>query len=137
MSGRWAPRLLAAGLLLLPLSRVVAGEEGAKEKVIFPRTAAGASGTEARAESPSPTKAMLGLALVCAAAGGWLLWRRRSAGTAAGVGGRKLKVVETQGLGNRQFLVVADYDGRKILLGVCPGRIELLTHLSDGDEDES
>jgi flagellar protein FliO/FliZ len=32
-------------------------------------------------------------------------------------------------LGNRQFLVVAEYEGRKMLLGVCPGRIELLSEL--------
>jgi flagellar protein FliO/FliZ len=44
-------------------------------------------------------------------------------------GVRKLNVAETRMLGNRQFLVVAEYEGRKMLLGVCPGRIELLSEL--------
>ena len=42
---------------------------------------------------------------------------------------RKLTVAETRSLGNRQYLVVADYEGRKFLLGVCPGRIDLLSSL--------
>lgn len=50
-------------------------------------------------------------------------------------GVRKLSVAETRMLGNRQFLVVAEYEGRKMLLGVCPGRIELLSDLGGkGDE---
>lgn len=110
-----------------------AAETVAKDQVIFPRTAAGAAAAETPAESPASSKALLALAVVCAGTGGWLLWRRRQAGTNAASGGRKLKIVETQSLGNRQFLVVADYDGRKILLGVCPGRIEMLTDLSDAD----
>jgi flagellar protein FliO/FliZ len=50
-------------------------------------------------------------------------------------GARKLNVAETRMLGNRQFLVVAEYEGRKMLLGVCPGRIELLSDLG-GKADE-
>jgi flagellar protein FliO/FliZ len=50
-------------------------------------------------------------------------------------GVRKLNVAETRMLGNRQFLVVAEYEGRRMLLGVCPGRIELLSDLG-GKSDE-
>ena len=46
-------------------------------------------------------------------------------------GVRKLTVSETRMLGNRQFLVVAEYEGRRMLLGVCPGRIELLSELGN------
>jgi flagellar protein FliO/FliZ len=49
---------------------------------------------------------------------------------------RKLNVAETRMLGNRQFLVVAEYEGRKMLLGVCPGRIELISDLG-GKADDS
>ena len=49
--------------------------------------------------------------------------------------GRKLNVAETRMLGNRQFLVVAEYEGRKMLLGVCPGRIELLSDLGGKSEE--
>ena len=50
-------------------------------------------------------------------------------------GARKLNISETRMLGNRQFLVVAEYENRKMLLGVCPGRIEYLCTLS-GPEPE-
>lgn len=70
--------------------------------------------------------------LAAAAVGGWLIWQqRRSPRGTTGREARKLAIAETRSLGNRQFLVVADYDGRKFLLGVCPGRIELLVPLND------
>ena len=50
---------------------------------------------------------------------------------------RSLAVEETRSLGNRQYLVVASYEGKKFLLGVCPGRINLLSALpQDEDDDE-
>jgi flagellar biogenesis protein FliO len=52
-----------------------------------------------------------------------------------GKGERKLVVTETRTLGNRQFLVVAEYENRKMLLGVCPGRIDYLSTLSEGNDD--
>lgn len=39
---------------------------------------------------------------------------------------RKLHIEEMRSLGGRQFLVVAEYEGQKMLLGVVPGRIEHL-----------
>lgn len=68
------------------------------------------------------------LGLFLAGAGGWLLWRQRR-GTVTGRELRSLAIDETRSLGNRQFLVVASYEGRKFLLGVCPGRIDMLTSL--------
>jgi flagellar protein FliO/FliZ len=50
-------------------------------------------------------------------------------------GERKLNINETRMLGNRQFLVVAQYEDRKVLLGVCPGRIEYLCTLAGGESD--
>ena len=50
-------------------------------------------------------------------------------------GERKLNISETRSLGARQFLVVAEYENRKMLIGVCPGRIEYLCTLS-GSEPE-
>jgi flagellar protein FliO/FliZ len=74
--------------------------------------------------------------LVCilGAAGGWMLWNRiRTRGPAA-LGGRQLTIAETKSLGNRQFLVVASYQDQKFLLGVCPGRIDLLSSLGTGPD---
>jgi flagellar protein FliO/FliZ len=46
----------------------------------------------------------------------------------------KLQIEETRSLGNRQYLVVAVYEGQKLLLGVTPGQIQLLTPLSSGED---
>lgn len=48
-------------------------------------------------------------------------------------GARKLQISETRMLGNRQFLVVAEYEDRKMLLGVCPGRIDYLATLGGAE----
>jgi flagellar protein FliO/FliZ len=72
--------------------------------------------------------------VLCGIAGAWLWWRlRRNSAGAAVRGDRKLAIAETRPLGNRQYLVVADYEGRKFLLGVCPGRIDLLAPLGPGE----
>lgn len=42
----------------------------------------------------------------------------------------KLKVAETRMLGNRQFIMVVEYEDQKILLGVGPGKIDYLTNLN-------
>ena len=41
----------------------------------------------------------------------------------------QLSIVETRMLGNRQFLIVAEYAGRRMLLGVGPGAISHLCFL--------
>ncbi len=50
-------------------------------------------------------------------------------------GARKLQISEMRMLGNRQFLVVAEYEDRKMLLGVCPGRIDYLATLAAADAE--
>lgn len=54
----------------------------------------------------------------------------------AGGKGRILKVTETHMLGNKQFLIVVEYDQHKVLLGVGPGMINKLCFL-DGPQKES
>jgi flagellar biogenesis protein FliO len=50
-------------------------------------------------------------------------------------GDRKLIISETRVLGNRQFLIVAEYESRKMLLGVCPGRIDYLCTLAEPERE--
>ena len=52
-------------------------------------------------------------------------------------GERKLQIIENRMLGNRQFLIVAEYENRKVLLGVCPGQINYLCTLSESDSEFS
>lgn len=42
---------------------------------------------------------------------------------------RKLTVSESRSLGNRQFLVVVEYESERMLLGVTPGKIDYLCPL--------
>jgi len=44
-------------------------------------------------------------------------------------GGKVLNVSETHSLGNKQFLVVTEYEAEKFLLGISPGKIEFLAKL--------
>ena len=70
--------------------------------------------------------------LLLACAGAWLLLKGRKLPFPGRVA-KKLSIDETRSLGSRQYLVVASYEGKKMLLGVCPGRIDLLTALNEQD----
>ncbi len=117
--------LAVAVIVLLIVAAPVSWAAADEDTVYTPgssrREAPGASGGGVGSVS-------LVLGVMLAAAGGWLLWRQRR-GTPVGRDARALAIDETRSLGNRQFLVVASYEGRKFLLGVCPGRIDLLSPL--------
>lgn len=42
---------------------------------------------------------------------------------------RKLHIEESRTVGNRQHLAVVEYEGRRVLLGISPGRIDYLCGL--------
>lgn len=44
--------------------------------------------------------------------------------------GRKLEILETKPLGNRQFLLVVAYENEKILMGVHPNGMRFLSKLN-------
>jgi flagellar protein FliO/FliZ len=116
-------------LCLLPPAANAANAAAVDEtKVIYPKAGADNVGstTVASASALNATSILGGLAL--AAGGVWLLLRTRNAKTVGRVT-HALAIDETKPLGNRQYLVVASYEGRKFLLGVCPGRIDLLAPL--------
>lgn len=106
-----------------------AGRAADADTVIYP--VAGAAKTNPPGASIAGGLNAISLLLAAAAAGvgGWALWRGRQRASVRS-GARALAVEETRPLGNRQYLVVASYEGRKFLLGVCPGRIDLLAPLT-------
>lgn len=69
--------------------------------------------------------------IVGAAAGGVWWWQRKRVAGQGGAAPGSLKVEQSRPLGNRQFLVVASCDGRRLLLGVAPGQINLLCDLNE------
>lgn len=106
-----------------------------EDQVIFPRGTTGAS-TPAAPATGGVGFVSIAAIVVLASAGGWMLWKGRK----VNLGGRetnRLAIEETRSLGSRQYLVVASYEGKKFLLGVCPGRIDLLSPLADSDRKET
>jgi flagellar protein FliO/FliZ len=117
---RWAKPL--AFLLALSGSAFAADDN----TIITPGASRGQTPAAAAGASLNSMSLILGVAL--AGAGGWMVWRNRRA-KAVSHDGRALAVDETRSLGNRQYLVVASYEGKKFLIGVCPGRIDMLAPL--------
>ena len=131
--------LLAAGLVVSDASAQSAERPGgfAPGTVIYPQ-GAGPARTEPLPSKPSGSRAwLLVLATGLGAGGLWLLYRRRKAELGRVGGGRAIVVEETRSLGNRQYLVIAACDGRRFLLGVTPGRIELVAPLNDRKPEEA
>lgn len=85
----------------------------------------------------------LALALLLAAAGAWLLLRRRGLPLSRlARSERKIVIEETRSLGGRQHLVLVGCANRRLLIGVSTGQIQLLADLgesagSDPDHPDS
>ena len=104
-------------------------------EIIYPKNS-----PERRADLKEPSTGkpwVMVIALALAAAGVWVFVQRRQGGGAlVNRGPRKLQIDETRPLGNRQYLVVADYQGKKFLIGVTPGQIQMLTPLERAASEE-
>ena len=133
-------RWLLAGLVLVAsagLARAQAAAEAPVDKspdaIIRPAAAPRAESPTINAPSGSYGALTFIGALALATGGIWLAKRGRLPG-GANRDLRHLTVEETRPLGNRQYLVVAAYDDKRFLIGVCPGRIEFLTALDDSSK---
>ena len=105
--------------------------------IIYPRASDDHAATGAVSAPRSGGSMVLAGALLLALGGGWLLLKRRGVLPVRGTRTeRKIVIEETRSLGNRQYLVVAGYEGKKFLLGVTAGQIQMLSTL-DGDDVES
>jgi flagellar protein FliO/FliZ len=116
--------LLAIAFVVTAVAAVAADEN----KIIYPGSSAPQTLPVRAPSGGTSIVTVLGI-LALAAAGGWLVWKGRGGAPLAGRDQRLLQISETRSLGSRQYLVVASYEGKKFLLGVCPGRIDLLTPL--------
>jgi flagellar protein FliO/FliZ len=124
-------------LLLLCASALAAAGPAAPKSpdtVIYPRAAAEPSDAAGSRDGWNRAPWLFG-ALALAAGGTWWLWRSRTQAGATGKHDRKLAIEETRSLGNRQYLIVAAYEGKKVLLGVTPGKIKLLCELPEAEEE--
>ena len=119
----------ALALMAMAASAFAAADD---TKIFVPGASSAASSPTA---GPSLGSMTMIIGLLLAGVGGWLVWRNRN-GTPVSRESRQLNIQETRSLDNRQFLVVATYENQKFLLGVCPGRIEMLTPLAGAADDE-
>jgi flagellar protein FliO/FliZ len=100
-----------------------------EETVIFPSRASSAAETEALVPTASNPSGWVFAALVGFGAAGLWWWTRRGKTMAGKKIINGLAVEQTHSLGNRQYLVVAGCDGRRFLLGVTSGQINMLSDL--------
>ena len=146
-AGRWIVLAAAAGLLGCPradaqqsptetpvppaVDVAPAASPVEPPRVLYPAMVSPPVATPgaARAEPglSSLATSLLVLLAVCAAA--WWLLRRGTRFSPAGKAPRKLVVSESRSLGNRQFLVVVEYERERVLLGITPGKIDYLCPL--------
>lgn len=121
---------LTALLAFLACASGASAAPTAADQVISPN--AEAPKTITPADGPGSGALTMVAVILLAGAGGWMLWRGKGGALAQlNRSPRRLGVEETRSLGNRQYLVVATYENKKFLLGVCPGKIDLLTPLTD------
>ena len=127
------PLLLAAALVLPAVPAAAAESTPASlgdDGVVYPRNSPEAHKLHT-SDSAFPMWGMLGLVVVLAGAGVYLLKRGQLGARAGSAVHQRLAIEETRPLGNKQFLAVAAYGDRKLLLAVCPGRVDFLCRLDD------
>lgn len=130
-------RAIAWGLLIfVPAFALAAADPAslapvAPDQVIVPNSKLSSQSPVSTSGTGTGALTMVGV-VALAGTGGWLLWRTRAKGmNQFSRAPRNLAVEETRSLGNRQYLVVASYQDKKFLIGVCPGRIDLLSALDN------
>lgn len=133
---------LFAVVLVTAVGTGAAEQKGpAPSDVIHPRGATASEVVEAESANmasmvPAPTSsAILTTAgyvifIVLLIGGAVYLLKRGSLPRPFSKGDGALKVLESRMLGNRQFLLVVEYEEARMLVGVCPGRIDYLTPLA-------
>lgn len=105
--------------------------ERSSETMLYPAGSTAAS--EPSHFSPGGTSATwVFTVLVMGAAAGVWYWRRRNGSPLRKHG--LIAIEDTRPLGNRQYLVIASCDGRRFLLGVASGNIQLLSPLDPKEE---
>ncbi len=122
---------LGAGLLASAAGAEPTASAIGSDGVIYPRNAPEAQ-TRAVSGDSSSVWGVLGVVVILGGAGLYLLKRGQLGSRSRPAVEQRLSIEETRPIGNKQFLAVAAYGDRRILLGICPGRVDFLCRLDDG-----
>lgn len=121
---------LLAALWVAPLFSADTPAKLGDDGLIYPRNSPEAR-QQVASDEPFPIWSSLA-AIVVLTAGGFYYLKRGTLGARSGVKvTQRLAIEETRPLGNKQFLAVATYGDRRMLLAVCAGRIDLLCRLDE------
>ena len=135
---------LVAFCISIALPSSLAQDESVdSSQVVYPNSAPAEEGsaeesvpyTELLSDGASPigmVVTMLGYLVILGgmAVAAWFLFKRGLIRKPFAKAEGKLKVAESRMLGNRQYIMVVEYEDNKILLGVGPGKIDYLTSLN-------
>ena len=130
-------------LIALPCSSYAENETVGESEVVYPNSAPQEE-AEGAADSPysdlvSESSSSVGMVVTILgyliilggmAVAAWFLFKRGVIRKPFANSEGKLKVAESRMLGNRQYIMVVEYEDNKILLGVGPGKIDYLTSLN-------
>lgn len=137
-------------LLVLASSPLLSAQEAGEKdsQIIYPNSTASEESDESQSEvykdlmpeggsEIGMAVTILGYLIILGGLGVvvWFLFKRGVIRKPFSSSEGKLKVAESRMLGNRQYIMVVEYEEKKILLGVGPGKIDYLTSL-DGYRNE-
>jgi len=130
--------LMAAALLPATLCAETQAEDVrastlAPDATLTPRSTSGL--LEPKKSAGSDQLVVYFVVLLALAGGGFYFLKRGLPLRGKKNGESRLQLLETKMLGNRQFLVVVNYDDNKMLIGVGPGQIQYLCPLDSADDD--
>ena len=132
---RWL--ILVVGCAVLETAQLMPAAEPlpvarAGDTVLYPAASGASAAPTAGAASSSSTLVLV--LVIGVTAGAFWYWRRRQPGPLGRRG--TIQIEDTRPLGNRQFLVVASCDGRRFLLGVAAGGIQMLSPLDSPEKPD-
>lgn len=136
---RWLLMVVGCAILEMAQPMMAAPEPAASvartgDTVIYPRSDEGSPDAPQKNTSNSSPATWVFVAMVGLGAGGYWYLRQRGKSPLSRRG--SIQIEDTRALGNRQFLVVASCDGRRFLLGVAAGGIQMLSPLDPKEDDD-
>ncbi|MEN9841299.1 MAG: hypothetical protein RL376_1099 [Verrucomicrobiota bacterium] len=136
---RWLLMVVGCAILEMAQPMMAAPEPAAPvartgDTILYPRGDVSAPLAPSQSDAGTSAGTWVFVAMVGLGAGGYWYLRQRGKSPLSRRG--SIQIEDTRALGNRQFLVVASCDGRRFLLGVAAGGIQMLSPLDPKEDDD-